>query len=81
MREIPMAYENGICYYLLIQEVLFEGQLLGESYGVKLISEAGEKEEVRSVTVNQRRAFELLDLLVRNGVTPITLWDVVQDWL
>ena len=27
------------------------------------------------------RTYELLDLLVRNGVTPITLWDVVEDWL
>ena len=81
MREIQVAHKRGVGYYLLVESILFEGTLLGESYGVKLVSDSGEEEKVLRVTVNAERVQRLLQLLVENEVTPVALQDVVQDWL
>ena len=34
-----------------------------------------------NLTVSAGRIDQLMELLVRNGVTPVTLRDVVEDWL
>lgn len=53
-----------------------------ESYGVRVqIDETGEREEVLDLTVRPERIEELAALLVRGGVTPCALRDVVADWL
>ena len=57
------------------------GGLSCESYGVKIVGEDGEEASVPNLTVNAGRIDQLMDLLVRNGVTPVTLRDVVEDWL
>ena len=68
-------------YCLLVEDIEVEG-FHCESYGVLLIdSLTGEETRVRHVTVNARRAAELLDALVRGGVTQTTLHDVIEDWL
>ena len=41
----------------------------------------GESAEFPDLTVSVRRIDELMELLVRNGVTPAGLGDVIQDWL
>lgn len=41
----------------------------------------GDHASVRDLTTRRERAEEVLELLARNLVTPVTLWDVVQDLL
>ncbi len=64
-------------YYLLAEENL-EG---AEQYGVRVESETGDRAEVRKVTISSRSILELLGLLMRNTVTPVSLQDVIEDWL
>ncbi len=68
-------------YAILVDEVA-AGGFLCESYGVRITSRAsGEHSEVANVTISASRIDELMDLLVRNQVSPIHLQDVVADWL
>ena len=68
-------------YCLLVEDIEVDG-FHCESYGVLLIDPlTGEEARVRHVTVNAHRAVELLDALARGGVTPVTLKDVIEDWL
>lgn len=54
----------------------------GESYGIRLtLAETGETAEVRGLTLLPARIQALAETLVRCGVTPCTLGDVVEDWL
>ncbi len=64
-------------YYLLAEENL-EGT---EQYGVRVESETGDRAEVRKVTISSRSILELMGLLMRNTVTPVSLRDVIEDWL
>ncbi|MBQ9347033.1 MAG: hypothetical protein IJT94_06780 [Oscillibacter sp.] len=53
-----------------------------ESYGVKVIlTETGEEASAMDLTVLPDRIAALADMLVRCGVTPCALNDVVTDWL
>ena len=53
-----------------------------ESYGVKVIlEETGETAVMEDLTVLPDRIAALADTLVRCGVTPCALADVVADWL
>ncbi len=68
-------------YSILVEEVA-AGSFLCESYGVRVTSRAsGESSQVTNVTVSTSRIDELMDLLVRNQVSPIHLQDVIDDWL
>ena len=68
-------------YYVLVGEKQV-GRFFCEAYGVKIENEAtGESAEFPDLTVSAGRIDELLALLVRNGVTPAGLEDVIQDWL
>ncbi len=68
-------------YGLLVEDIEVDG-FHCESYGVVVTDLVGGQEAVRRhVSVNAREAVELLDLLARNGVTPTTLGDVIEDWL
>lgn len=80
MRALLMG-ERVICrkpvdYYLLAEEL---GET--ESYGVEISCEDGEAESVRGITLSQNRILCLLMLLMEQTVTPVTLRDVVEDWL
>ena len=57
------------------------GGMSCESYGVKVVGADGEEASVTNLTVSAGRIDQLMELLVRNGVTPVTLRDVVEDWL
>ena len=63
--------------YFLLKEY-FEGQ--EGHYGVSVELE-GEQVTVRQITTSCKEIRELLDLLVRGQVTPVTVRDVVEDWL
>ena len=63
-------------YYILV-----DGGLSCESYGVKVAGPDGEEASVPNITVSVERIDQLLELLRRNCVSPVTLRDVVLDWL
>ena len=51
-----------------------------ETYGV-LVEYLTQRTEVPGITVFRRRAEALLELLRRGRVTPVTVRDVMEDWL
>lgn len=44
-------------------------------------SHTGEQAIAQDITSDPVAALALYDLLVRGGVTPVTFWDVVEDFL
>ena len=73
--------EHCFEYIILVDEMEVSGGLFCESYGVRVVREDGESAEVRNLTVRLERIDELVELLRRNAVSPVTLRDVVEDWL
>lgn len=68
-------------YSILVGEMEISPQIYCESYGVKVKECEGEQKEITNITISASRIDELIDLLVRNIVTPCTLKEVVEDWL
>lgn len=68
-------------YAILVGELEVTPQFACESYGVRIRGQDGEIGEIPNITISISRIDELMDLLVRNIVTPCTLRDVVDDWL
>ena len=53
-----------------------------EYYGVSIaIGESGEESYVQRITFNIQKIYALIMLLSGNDVTPVTLCDIVDDWL
>ena len=67
-------------YTILIDE-MDVGPYSCESYGIRVAEQGGAEASVPNVTCSAARIDELSNLLLRNGVTPITLRDVLSDWL
>lgn len=72
---------HGYRYYILVGEMAVSGGLACESYGVKVVGEDGEEAAVPDITTSTSRIDALMELLIRNGVSPVTLRDVIDDWL
>lgn len=68
-------------YSILVGEMTVSPGVSCESYGVRIRERGGESSEVPNITVSISRIDELMELLIRNTVTPCTLRDVVEDWL
>lgn len=69
------------CRYQLLVRTL-PPPLELESYGVGIsIPQTGEEEEIWDITVSSARILDLADRLMRGGVTPCTLREVVEDRL
>jgi len=68
-------------YYVLVEEAMVGQTFCCESYGVRVTDGSGDEAAVPNITTSTRRIDELMELLVRGGVTPCTLRDVVEDWL
>lgn len=68
-------------YSILVGEMTVSPGFSCESYGVRVRELGGESGEVPNITVSISRIDELMELLVRNNVTPCSLRDVVDDWL
>ncbi len=90
MRELPVgrrevADELGRLhtyeYAVLIGEAPVSARMACESYGACIRDGEGRCSQVPNITLSAARIEELLELLVRNAVTPCTLLDVVEDWL
>lgn len=75
-----MGQTREYSYFLLIGEMKI-GSLSCEDYGVKIQEAGGDCAAVPDITVSAARIDELITLLIRNTVTPVTLADVVADWL
>lgn len=78
--------EDGTSYWydysLLIDEMRTGSGFSCESYGVMIHAQnGGEVALVPNITPSISRIDSLIDLLIRNTVTPCTLADVVSDWL
>ena len=68
-------------YSILVDEMNV-GRFACESYGVKIRDEiSGHTAVVAHITPSIPRIDELMDLLIRNEVTPTGLQDVLDDWL
>lgn len=88
MRVLDWTVQKGQCdhpgfacrYGLLVEDIEVDG-FHCESYGVVITGPDGDTRRCRHITVNPARIAGLLDLLIRNAVTPTTLPDVVEDWL
>ena len=64
--------------YHLLEESREDGR---KDYGIAVCSSSGDGDCVRGITVCWEEATALLHLLARNTVTPVTLRDVMEDWL
>ena len=84
LETVELADQNGAVrrydYSILIGE-MDVGPYACESYGVKISEQGGGQASVPNITCSASRIDELSGLLVRNGVTPTALRDVVLDWL
>lgn len=72
---------KGWTYALLVEDIEVDG-FHCESYGI-LVRDPDTKEEatVRHITVNGSEALALLSTVARSAVSPVTLRDVVEDYL
>ena len=80
MRELYLGEAScgrGLVRYYLFAETREDYE---ESYGI-LAESGGERAAVPNITVSQRRIQALAEVLMRGAVTPLTLRDVVDDWL
>ena len=75
---------RGECFevtYSLLEEELEVGNFHYISYGLRVEKSDGESETIRDITTSRTRIETLYQLLVRNGVTPMQLREVLEDWL
>ncbi|MBQ9521859.1 MAG: hypothetical protein IJR72_04730 [Oscillospiraceae bacterium] len=49
-------------------------------YGI-LVESGGEQVLIPALSVSRFRVSELLGMMCRGLVTPVTAWDVAEDWL
>ena len=82
MRELLVESPRDCGYrYVILVDEMTVGEMNCESYGVRVTGPDGECAEIPNITVSAGRIDELVDLLRRNQVSPVTLRDVVDDWL
>ena len=82
MRELLVESQRDCGYrYMILVDEMTVGGMSCESYGVRVTGPDGECAEIPNITVSAGRIDELVDLLRRNQVSPVTLRDVVDDWL
>lgn len=68
-------------YALLVEDIEVDG-FHCESYGILVCEpDTGEEASVRHITVNGAEALALLERVARLAVSPVTLRDVVEDYL
>ncbi len=85
LKSLSLTDESGVRrsydYYITIDEMEV-GAYACESYGIRITrQDGGESEAVHNVTCSIARIDELCELVVGSGVTPLTLRDVISDWL
>jgi len=67
-------------YFITVEE-MDVGRFVCESYGIRIEEQGGNQAAVHNITASIAKIDELSRLLLRNQVTPITLADVISDWI
>lgn len=67
-------------YYLMI-DVIEAGSFCCEDYGVRITEDTDNSASIPSLTTSAVRIDQLITTLVDNGVSPVGLRDVIEDWL
>lgn len=67
-------------YYVVIDE-MDVGAFSCESYGLRVAEQGGESARIPHITCSIARIDELCERVTTGAVTPMTLRDVVSDWL
>lgn len=77
------AREQTLTYYVTINDLTDDTTgILLESYGVGVtINESGESSVIPNVTFSRTRILELVNKLADHLVTPVSISDIVDDWL
>jgi hypothetical protein len=72
-----------LVYYVTINDLIDTASgITLESYGVGVtLCESGETSVISNVTFSKTGILELINLLASHLVTPVTVCDVVDDWL
>lgn len=75
--------EQTLTYYITIDDLTDNATgILLESYGVGVtIIESGETSVISNVTFSRTRILELVNKLANHLVTPVSVSDIVDDWL
>ncbi len=75
--------ENTLVYFVTIDDLTNTAAgIILESYGVGItICESGESAVISNLTVRGTDILELVNLLADHLVTPVTVCDIVDDWL
>ena len=82
MRELLVESPRDCGYRnMILVDEMTVGGMSCESYGVRVTGPDGECAEIPNITVSAGRIDELVDLLRRNQVSPVSLRHVVDDWL
>lgn len=69
-------------YYLIKEEKTFED--INDpitTYGVEIDKNNIEREMIRDVSVNEAKVNKVISTLINNQVTPIHLYDVIENFL
>ena len=67
-------------YHLLEHEILLEGEWV-RTFGISITEAAGESCGVADISPDRKAVEQLLETLWQMEVTPITLEDIVQDYI
>ncbi len=82
---LELENDSGIMkldYYLLEEDKKFEEQNnLMKTYGIEIVKCDDEREVVRDITVNKDEANILVEKLRELGVTPMHLYDVLENFI
>ena len=68
-------------YYITVDEVLSEGDIIFENYGVKIKLGNGDEDIIRGITIDSGKIELVLQILADGTVTPVALRDVLYDVL
>lgn len=85
LKSLSLTDQSGMShrydYYITIDEMEV-GAYACESYGIRISrQDGGEEAAVHNITCSIARIDALSELVLEGGVTPLTLEDVVSDWL
>ncbi|NLA85983.1 MAG: hypothetical protein GX847_01615 [Clostridiales bacterium] len=74
---------NTLVYFVTIDDLTdTTAGIILESYGVGVtICESGESSVISNVTFSGTGILELINLLADHLVTPVTVCDIIDDWL
>jgi len=79
--ETECGNSHEIVYYITVDDVLGNDQIVFENYGVGVKLENGEDEKIRGVTIYAKKIEMILEFIANGTVTPVALKDVLYDLL